>query len=153
MPGDIAIGDPEGVTFVPPQLAEKLADETAMDHLIDEWPREGKYTPGQVDAKWAPKMIEEFNAWLEKRGSKTPLAAALSRWRWCVFALKSRNSAERTQEVLGYQQAHRHGNSSCPFSSQSAIGFCWGRGDFTVGPRSASVLRSRTPAAMLSKLP
>jgi len=30
MPGDIAIGDPEGVTFVPPQLAEKIADETEM---------------------------------------------------------------------------------------------------------------------------
>ena len=74
MPGDIAIGDPEGVTFVPPQLAEKLADETEMDHLIDEWGhmmlREGKYTPGQIDEKWTMKMIEEFNAWLEKKGSK-----------------------------------------------------------------------------------
>jgi 4-hydroxy-4-methyl-2-oxoglutarate aldolase len=70
MPGDIAIGDPEGVTFVPPQLAEKLADETETDHLVDEWGhamlREGKYTPGQIDAQWTPKMIEEFNAWLEK---------------------------------------------------------------------------------------
>jgi 4-hydroxy-4-methyl-2-oxoglutarate aldolase len=74
MPGDIAIGDPEGVTFVPPQLAEKLADETEMDHLVDEWGhmmlREGKYTPGQIDAKWTFKMIEEFNAWLEKKGSR-----------------------------------------------------------------------------------
>jgi 4-hydroxy-4-methyl-2-oxoglutarate aldolase len=74
MPGDIAIGDPEGVTFVPPQLAEKLAHETEMDHLIDEWGhmmlREGKYTPGQIDEKWTTKMIEEFNAWLEKKGSK-----------------------------------------------------------------------------------
>jgi 4-hydroxy-4-methyl-2-oxoglutarate aldolase len=74
MPGDIAIGDPEGVTFVPPQLAEKLADETEMDHLVDEWGhmmlRDGKYTPGEIDAKWTPKMIEEFNAWLEKKGSR-----------------------------------------------------------------------------------
>ncbi len=77
MPGDIAIGDPEGVTFVPPQLAEKLADETEMDHLIDEWGhamlREGRYTPGQIDAKWTPKMVEEFNSWLEKKGSKLRL--------------------------------------------------------------------------------
>lgn len=74
MPGDIAIGDPEGVTFAPPQLAEKIADDTEMDHLVDEWGhtmlREGKYTPGQIDAKWTPTMIEEFNAWLEKKGSK-----------------------------------------------------------------------------------
>ena len=74
MPGDIAIGDPEGVTFVPPQLAGKVADDTEMDHLVDEWGhmmlREGKYTPGQVDAKWTPEMIEQFNAWLEKKGSR-----------------------------------------------------------------------------------
>jgi regulator of RNase E activity RraA len=74
MPGDIAVGDPEGVTFVPPQLAEKLADETEMDHLVDEWGhmmlREGKYTPGQIDAKWTRQMIDEFNAWLGKKGSK-----------------------------------------------------------------------------------
>jgi 4-hydroxy-4-methyl-2-oxoglutarate aldolase len=79
MPGDIAIGDPEGITFVPPQLAEKLADETEMDHMIDEWGhamlRDGKYTPGQIDAKWTPKMIEEFNTWLEKRGSKLRMPA------------------------------------------------------------------------------
>jgi 4-hydroxy-4-methyl-2-oxoglutarate aldolase len=74
MPGDIAIGDPEGVTFVPPQLAEKVADDTEMDHLVDEWGhmmlREGKYTPGQIDNKWTREMIEQFNAWLEKKGSK-----------------------------------------------------------------------------------
>ena len=74
MPGDIAIGDPEGVTFVPPQLAEKLADDAEMDHAIDEWGhmmlREGKYTPGQIDAKWTAKMIDEFDAWLKGKGSK-----------------------------------------------------------------------------------
>jgi regulator of RNase E activity RraA len=79
MPGDVAIGDPEGVTFVPPQLAEKLADDTEMDHLVDEWGhtmlREGKYTPGQIDAKWTPKMIGKFNAWLEKKGSKRRMPA------------------------------------------------------------------------------
>jgi 4-hydroxy-4-methyl-2-oxoglutarate aldolase len=77
MPGDIAIGDPEGVTFVPPQLAGKVADDTEMDHLIDDWGhsmlREGKYTPGQIDAKWTKEMIEQFNTWLEKKGSKLRL--------------------------------------------------------------------------------
>jgi len=74
MPGDIALGDPEGVTFIPPQLAEKVADDTEMDHLVDEWGhamlREGRYTPGQIDARWTKPMVEEFNAWLEKKGSK-----------------------------------------------------------------------------------
>jgi regulator of RNase E activity RraA len=79
MPGDIAIGDPEGITFVPPQLAEKVADDTEMDHLVDEWGhamlREGKYTPGQIDAKWTKQLVEEFNAWLEKKGSKLRMPA------------------------------------------------------------------------------
>lgn len=74
MPGDIAIGDPEGLTFVPPQLAEKLADDTEMDHMVDAWGhmmlREGKYTPGQIDSKWSKSMIEEFNLWLQQQGSK-----------------------------------------------------------------------------------
>ena len=78
MPGDIAIGDPEGITFVPAQLAEKVADDTEMDHMIDEWGhtmlREGKYTPGQIDAKWTPQMIREFNAWLKAKGSKLHMA-------------------------------------------------------------------------------
>lgn len=74
MPGDIAVGDPEGITFIPPQLAQKVADETEMTHLVDEWGhsmlREGKYTPGQIDAKWTSEMVEQFNAWLEQKGSK-----------------------------------------------------------------------------------
>jgi len=74
MPGDIAIGDPEGITFVPPQLVAKVADDTEMDHLVDEWGhmmlREGKYTPGQIDNKWTPEMVEQFNGWLEKKGSR-----------------------------------------------------------------------------------
>jgi len=74
MPGDIALGDPEGVTFIPPHLAEKVANDTEMDHMVDEWGhamlRAGKYTPGQIDGRWTKSMVEEFNAWLEKRGSK-----------------------------------------------------------------------------------
>jgi 4-hydroxy-4-methyl-2-oxoglutarate aldolase len=79
MPGDIALGDPEGVTFIPPQLAEKVADDTEMDHMVDEWGhamlREGKYTPGQIDARWTKAMVDEFNAWLEKKGSKLRMPA------------------------------------------------------------------------------
>jgi 4-hydroxy-4-methyl-2-oxoglutarate aldolase len=74
MPGDVAIGDAEGVTFVPPHLAEKLANDSEMTHLVDEWGhmvlREREYTPGQIDATWTRKMIEEFNQWAAKRGSK-----------------------------------------------------------------------------------
>jgi 4-hydroxy-4-methyl-2-oxoglutarate aldolase len=74
MPGDVAVGDPEGVTFIPPQFAQKVADDAEMDQLVDEWGhrmlREGKYTPGQIDSKWTKPMVEEFNKWLEQKGSK-----------------------------------------------------------------------------------
>lgn len=77
MPGDVVLGDPEGVTFIPPSLAEKVADEAEMDHLVDEWGhmmlREGKYTPGQIDSKWTPAMVREFNKWAEGQGSKLRL--------------------------------------------------------------------------------
>ncbi len=74
MPGDVAVSDPEGITFVPPHLAQKVADQAQMTHLTDEWGhmmlREGKYTPGQIDGKWTKPMIEEFNKWVEQKGSK-----------------------------------------------------------------------------------
>lgn len=74
MPGDIAVGDPEGVSFIPAHLAEKVADTAEMTHLVDEWGhamlRQGKYTPGQIDGKWSQPMIREFNAWVAQKGSK-----------------------------------------------------------------------------------
>jgi 4-hydroxy-4-methyl-2-oxoglutarate aldolase len=74
MPGDIAVGDPEGVSFIPAHLAEKVADTAEMTHLVDEWGhamlRQGKYTPGQIDGKWSQQMIREFNAWVAQKGSK-----------------------------------------------------------------------------------
>jgi 4-hydroxy-4-methyl-2-oxoglutarate aldolase len=74
MPGDIALGDSEGVTFIPAHLAEKVADTAEMTHLVDDWGhtmlREGKYTPGQIDGKWTKEMIREFNAWATQKGSK-----------------------------------------------------------------------------------
>jgi 4-hydroxy-4-methyl-2-oxoglutarate aldolase len=74
MPGDIAVGDPEGVTFIPAHLAEKVADTAEMTHLVDDWGhamlRQGKYTPGQIDGKWTREMIREFNAWVAQKGSK-----------------------------------------------------------------------------------
>jgi 4-hydroxy-4-methyl-2-oxoglutarate aldolase len=74
MPGDVAVSDPEGITFIPPQLAQEVIDKAQMTHMVDEWGhqmlREGKYTPGEIDRKWTKPMIEQFNKWLEQKGSK-----------------------------------------------------------------------------------
>ncbi len=74
MPGDVALSDPEGITFIPPNLTQEVVEKSQLVHLQDEWGhlmlREGKYTPGQIDTHWTPAMIAEFNKWLEQKGSK-----------------------------------------------------------------------------------
>ncbi|MGI8961913.1 MAG: RraA family protein [Bryobacteraceae bacterium] len=74
LPGDVVLSDRDGITFIPPQLAEKVADTAELTRYQDEWGhsmlREGKYSPGQIDARWTKKMIDEFNTWLEQKGSK-----------------------------------------------------------------------------------
>jgi regulator of RNase E activity RraA len=74
LPGDVAVSDPEGITFIPPQLTQEVIDKAQMTHRVDEWGhqmlREGKYTPGQIDRKWTKPMIQEFNKWLEQKGLK-----------------------------------------------------------------------------------
>ena len=73
MPGDVVLGDPEGLMFVPPQLAERVVESAEEVHLRDEWGRmmlrEGKYTPGQIDTRWSGEMEEEFRRWADNRGT------------------------------------------------------------------------------------
>lgn len=74
LPGDVAVSDVEGITFIPPQLAQEVVDNAQITHLIDDWGhqklREGKYSPGQIDGAWTQQMIREFNAWVELKGEK-----------------------------------------------------------------------------------
>ncbi len=77
MPGDIVVSDPEGITFIPPQLAEKVAHHARVDHLVDAWGemmlREQRYRPGEIDGHWTNQMIKEFNRWAASRGSTVRL--------------------------------------------------------------------------------
>ncbi|MBV8069832.1 MAG: RraA family protein [Acidobacteriaceae bacterium] len=74
LPGDIVLSDPDGITFIPAQLAQEVADDSELTQLRDDWGhtmlREQKYNPGQIDAQWTPAMIEEFNRWAAAKGSK-----------------------------------------------------------------------------------
>jgi 4-hydroxy-4-methyl-2-oxoglutarate aldolase len=74
LPGDVILSDPEGLTFIPPHLAGKVADVSENIRLRDEWGhtmlREGKYTPGQIDTKWTEEMEAEFEAWAAERRKK-----------------------------------------------------------------------------------
>ncbi len=74
MPGDVAVSDPEGITFIPPQLAEKVADVAELTQARDDWGhmmlRQGKYTPGQIDSRWTPEMEQEFQRWFKENRKK-----------------------------------------------------------------------------------
>ena len=74
LPGDVVLSDPEGLTFVPPQLVERVVTSSEDVRLRDEWGhavlREGKYGPGQVDSKWTEAMEAEFQAWAAPRRPK-----------------------------------------------------------------------------------
>ena len=74
LPGDVVVSDVEGLTFIPPQLAQEVLDRAQMTHAVDDWGhqmlREGKYTPGQIDRRWTKQMVDEFNKWLEQKGLK-----------------------------------------------------------------------------------
>jgi 4-hydroxy-4-methyl-2-oxoglutarate aldolase len=71
LPGDVVLSDPEGLTFIPPQLAEKVVVSSEDVRLRDDWGhemlRQGRYTPGQVDAKWTAEMEKDFEAWAASR--------------------------------------------------------------------------------------
>ena len=76
MPGDVVVSDPEGLTFIPPQLAERVATMSVFTQARDRWGhqmlREGKYTPGQIDTRWTPEMNEVFTKWAEQQGIEVP---------------------------------------------------------------------------------
>lgn len=79
LPGDVVVSDPDGITFIPAHLAEKVANDSELTQLQDEWGhrmlREQRYTPGQIDTAWSPDMIAEFNKYAESKGSKMRLPA------------------------------------------------------------------------------
>jgi 4-hydroxy-4-methyl-2-oxoglutarate aldolase len=74
LPGDVAVSDVEGITFIPPQFAQEVVDFANMIQPIDEWGhqmlREHRYNPGQIDGEWSKQMIHEYNLWLEHKGLK-----------------------------------------------------------------------------------
>jgi 4-hydroxy-4-methyl-2-oxoglutarate aldolase len=72
MPGDMVIGDPEGVYFVPPQFVQETVDNADVVHIHDEWTRkkfdEGKYKSGDIySSPKDPALKKEYDEYLKKR--------------------------------------------------------------------------------------
>ena len=77
MPGDVVLGKLGVVVFIPPQLAEKVVITSEIVRLRDMFGhqrlREGKYTAGQIDARWSDEIEKDFSKWLNDHINELPV--------------------------------------------------------------------------------
>jgi 4-hydroxy-4-methyl-2-oxoglutarate aldolase len=72
MPGDLVVGDREGVYFIPPQLVNEVLDRADEIRIHDEWTKkkfdEGKYKSSEIyPTPKDPKLQQEYQEYLKKR--------------------------------------------------------------------------------------
>jgi 4-hydroxy-4-methyl-2-oxoglutarate aldolase len=72
MPGDLAVGDREGVYFIPPQFVKEVLDRADVIHIHDEWTKkkfdEGKYKSSEIyGGPTDPKLQQEYKDYLKRR--------------------------------------------------------------------------------------
>jgi 4-hydroxy-4-methyl-2-oxoglutarate aldolase len=72
MPGDLVVGDREGVYFVPPALVDAVLDRADEIHIHDEWTKkkfdEGKYKSSDIyGSPKDPALKKEYEEYLKKR--------------------------------------------------------------------------------------
>lgn len=77
MPGDIVLGKQGIVSFIPPHLVEKVVKTSEVVRLRDMFGhlrlKEGKYTAGQIDARWTDEIEKDFSKWLNDHISELPV--------------------------------------------------------------------------------
>lgn len=72
MPGDLVVGDREGIYFVPPQFVQEVLDKADETHIHDEWTKkkfaEGKYKSSEIYGSPSdPKLKQEYEEYLKRR--------------------------------------------------------------------------------------
>jgi 4-hydroxy-4-methyl-2-oxoglutarate aldolase len=72
MPGDLVVGDREGVYFIPPQFVGEILDQADEIHIHDEWTKmkfeEGKYKSSEIySSPKDPQLQKEYQEYLKKR--------------------------------------------------------------------------------------
>jgi 4-hydroxy-4-methyl-2-oxoglutarate aldolase len=72
MPGDLAVGDREGVYFIPPQFVKEVLDRADEIHIHDEWTKkkfaEGKYKSSEIyGSPTDPKLKQEYADYLKQK--------------------------------------------------------------------------------------
>lgn len=77
MPGDVVFGDREGVNFIPPQAAQRLADSAKSTEYRDEWIQkkfsEGKYKSTDIySSPRDPALRQEMQEYIKRRMAEKP---------------------------------------------------------------------------------
>jgi regulator of RNase E activity RraA len=72
MPGDLVVGDREGIYFIPPQAVKDVLDHADEVHVHDEWTRkkfdEGKYKSSEIyPSPSDPALKQEYRDYLKRR--------------------------------------------------------------------------------------
>ena len=72
LPGDIVLGTPTGITFIPPHLVREVVESSEEIRIRDEFGKqrlaEGKYTSGEIDVpEWREDINADFKTWLKNR--------------------------------------------------------------------------------------
>jgi len=76
MPGDVVLGDREGVYFIPPEFAKEVVDKAEETRIHDEWTKMKfdlkKYKSSEVYGRpTLPELIKEYDEYLKShRGKK-----------------------------------------------------------------------------------
>ncbi|HYO29536.1 MAG TPA: hypothetical protein VER37_03065 [Thermomicrobiales bacterium] len=73
LPGDVVLGTREGITFVPPHLAEEVVTRSEDVRQRDVFGKarlaEGRYTSGQIDVSvWADEIEQDYLGWCAEQG-------------------------------------------------------------------------------------
>jgi regulator of RNase E activity RraA len=75
LPGDIMLGTPTGVIFIPPHLAQAVVEASEDIRVRDEFGKlrldSGTYTSGEIDVPvWRDDIEADFQAWRQARSAE-----------------------------------------------------------------------------------
>ena len=71
LPGDVVLGTPAGILFIPPHLAQEVVEHSEDMRLREAFGfarlREGIYTSSQMDTQWTEEIEADYAGWLAAR--------------------------------------------------------------------------------------